>query len=130
MWLNTCFRVKVVEKSGTTLNSVLVKSDPWAEEKCGRRRCLPCEAGVKNSKCRKRNILYESTCRECLGEGEDFTYLGESSRSGYKHALNHLDDYKAKHEDSHMWGHALSHHQGRMNVEFKFVVVKTFQKAP
>ena len=31
------FRVKVVEKSGTTLRSVLVKSDPWAGGKCGRR---------------------------------------------------------------------------------------------
>ena len=44
----TNFRVKVVEKSGTTLRSVLVKSNPWAGGKCGRRRCLPCEAGVEN----------------------------------------------------------------------------------
>ena len=30
----TGFPVKVVEKSGTTLKSILVKSDPWAEGKC------------------------------------------------------------------------------------------------
>ena len=96
------FRVKIVEKSGTTLKSVLVRSDPWAGGKCGRKRCLPCEAGVDNSKCRKINILYESTCQECLREGEDFTYVGESSRSGYERGMNHLDDYKARHEDSHM----------------------------
>ena len=40
----TNFRVKVVEKSGTTLRSVLVRSDPWVGGKCGRKRCLPCEA--------------------------------------------------------------------------------------
>ena len=47
----TNFRVKVVEKSGTTLKSILMKSDPWA-------------GGVESSKCRKRNILKEITCRE------------------------------------------------------------------
>ena len=62
----TGFRVKIVEKSRTTLKSILVRSDPWAEGKCGSRKCLPCETGVKNSKCRKRNVLYESTCKECL----------------------------------------------------------------
>ena len=45
----TGFRVKVVEKSGTTLKPILVKSDPWADGKCRRRRCLSCEAaGVSN----------------------------------------------------------------------------------
>ena len=84
---------------------------------------------MENSKCRKRNILYESTCRECLRAGEDHTYVGESSKSGYECALNHQDDYRAKHEDSHMWSHALTHHGGRMDLEFKFVIVKTFQKS-
>ena len=36
------FRVKVVEKSGTTHKSILVKSNIWAEGKCGMRKCLPC----------------------------------------------------------------------------------------
>ena len=40
----TGFCVMVVEKSGTTLKTILVKSDTWSEGKCGRRRCLPCEA--------------------------------------------------------------------------------------
>ena len=55
--------------------------------------------------------------------------MGEASRSGYEHAINHLDDYRAKHEDSHMWGYALSHHVCRMDLSFKFSIVKTFQKA-
>ena len=112
-----------------TTGSSLVKSDRWAGGKCGRKRCLTCEAGVENSKCRKRNIFYESTCRECLRASEDFTYVRESSRSGYECALNHQDNYKAKHEDSHMWGHALTHHGGRMDLDLKFVIVKSFQKA-
>ena len=57
------------------------------------------------------------------------TYVGESSRSGYERTINHMDNYKARHKDSHMWGHALAHHGGRMDLKFKFVVVKTFQKA-
>ena len=86
------FRVKIVEKSGTTLKSVLVRSDPWAGGKCGRKRCLPCKEGVENSKFRKRNILYEITCQECLRAGKDFTYVGESSRLVYECGMNHLDD--------------------------------------
>ena len=30
---------------------------------------------------------------------------------------------------THMWGHSLTHHGGRMDLKFKFVIVKTFQKA-
>ena len=117
--------MKVVEKSGTTLKSILVNSYPWAGGKCGRRRCLPCKARVESSKCRKRNILYESTCQECLGAGEDYTYVGKSSRSGYERAINHMDDYKDRHEDSHMWGHALAHNGGRLDVKLKFVIDST-----
>ena len=37
----TVFRVKVVQKSGTTLKSILVRSEQWSDRKCGRSRCLP-----------------------------------------------------------------------------------------
>ena len=59
----TGYKVKVVEKAGNTLKSLLVRSDPFAGGKCGRYKCLPCKAGLKDSKynkCNKRNILYES----------------------------------------------------------------------
>ena len=38
----TGFRVKVVERGGTTLRQLLVKSNPWAGGKCGREKCVPC----------------------------------------------------------------------------------------
>ena len=61
----TGYRVKVVEQSGTSLKSMLVRSNPWSGGKCGRFRCLPCEAGVEDSRCYVRNILYESSCISC-----------------------------------------------------------------
>ena len=125
----TGYRIKIIEKSGTTLKSLLVKSNPWAGGKCGRSKCLPCDSGVQESKCSKRNVLYESTCRECLAMGEDFTYVGESSRSAYERAINHIDAYRDKHTDSHMYNHSLDKHNGRMDVKWNFVVIKTFQKA-
>ena len=84
-------RVKIVEKAGSTLKSLLIKADPFAGGKCGRQKCLPCESGSKDSQCRKRNILYESQCCECLKEGKDTIYLGESSRSAYERATEHVD---------------------------------------
>ena len=53
-------RVKIVEKAGIQLKSLLVKSDPWAGNNCQREGCLPCktreETGQGAGKpCYKRN---------------------------------------------------------------------------
>ena len=50
--------------------------------------------------------------------------MGELSRSAYERALNHVDAYRGKQEDSHMWNHAVKHHGSRMDVKWKFLVVK------
>ena len=127
----TGYRVKIVERSGSSMKSMLVRSDPFEGGKCSRENCLPCKAGAKNSKCSKRNILYESSCLECLsvGRDSDCTYVGESSRSAYERALEHVDAYKSKQADSHMWNHAANEHGGRQDLKWKFVVVRVFQRA-
>ena len=56
-------------------------------------------------------------------------YVGESSRSAFERALEHQESYRSMSEDSHMWRHAEEHHEGRLDVEYKFVVIRVFQKA-
>ena len=108
---------------------MLVKSDPFAGGKCSKFRCLPCKADVKDSKCSKRNILYESTCKSCLKDGKEVVYVGESCRSAYERALEHDNGYRDRKDDNHMWKHANDQHAGAMDVEWEFKVVKVFQKA-
>ena len=43
----TGWKLKVVEKSGTTLRQLLVKSNPWSGPKCGRKDRFPCNSTNK-----------------------------------------------------------------------------------
>lgn len=43
----TPFRVKLVERTGVRLKEVLMKSDPWEKEECGRPQCTTCPQDPK-----------------------------------------------------------------------------------
>ena len=66
----TGFRLKITERVGRTLASILHKSDPWSGEPCDRQNCLTCDTklstgkGLANS-CFKRNVVYETWCGIC-----------------------------------------------------------------
>ena len=64
----TGYRVKIVERGGTTLEQLLVKSNPWAGGQCGRVKCMQCltlkDGG--DSKCSKHNILYQNCAWSAL----------------------------------------------------------------
>ena len=125
----TGWRVKVVEKSGTTLKQLLHKSNPWSGGLCGREGCFPCQAGDVDGDCFRRNILYETSCNQCKQRGQERVYVGESSRSSYERGGEHADDYRKETSDSHMHKHATTDHHGEENPTFSFKVVKSFQNA-
>ena len=80
-------RIRVVERSGRTIKSLLCVSDLWSDAPCGRGGCLSCEdnqgqreeadgeertgrgerEGKKNKKmnCFQRSLVYEIHCCEC-----------------------------------------------------------------
>ena len=73
--------------------------------------------------CKKRNILYESSCRLCHVDGKKAgkidkkagnkgIYVGESSRSMYERGKEHQRDGKERAEDSHQWKHWALEHPG------------------
>ena len=51
-------KVKIMEKVGPTLKSILVKSNPWSSENCPRPNCLPCKTQNKGFNCKRRNINF------------------------------------------------------------------------
>ena len=63
----TGYMIKVVERAGDKLEELLVRTDPWQGEQCGRSRCLLCETKVKTGKhlrqcCHKRSVVYAIWC--------------------------------------------------------------------
>ena len=55
------FRIKVVERTGTTLKNTLSNTNPWAGSHCGRTECVTCnQGGEENAPCTSRSLVYEN----------------------------------------------------------------------
>ena len=90
---------------------------------------------------KKRNILYESICQLCNPEeenkrkdgklsGKDGIYVGESGRSLYERAGEHIKDARGMEEKSHIVKHwATSHPELKSPPKFKMKIVSSFQDA-
>eukprot|EP00794_Sanderia_malayensis_P013424 gene13424-14803_t len=81
-------RIRVVEKAGRSLKSRLQRSDPFKEASCN---CETCLIGGRGS-CSKDGINYEIACVGCEQQGRDVKYHGESSKNGYTHGKQHLEE--------------------------------------
>merc|ERR1711888_112933 len=57
---------KIVERGGTTLKELLTKSNIFEKENCGRGGCISCLKGEKPQNCRRRGLMYETHCVECV----------------------------------------------------------------
>ena len=123
-------RVKVVEKSGTTLKDLLHQSNPWAGQDCGREDCMICEKGDERSgDCKRRNITYRTFCLPCAAIGKKSLYIGETARTGHERGLEHRRDYGKETEDSHMTKHWLVEHPGQEKPSFGMKVVRSHRSA-
>ena len=126
----TGWRVKIVERGGTTIKQVLPNTNPWAGAVCGKSDCVPCRSNNPVRDCSKRGILYQNKCLTCSEEGNtNKVYIGESSRSLYERAAEHHRDFKGKKEDSHMHKHCELEHEGREDIIFQFSILGTYRDA-
>ena len=133
-------RVKMVERSGTKLRHLLVSSDPWSNVKCGDSKCIVCTNPFNtNYNCRKRNVCYKTFCIKCAEEaGADNKtlnsnvnnqitfYFGETFRDAFTRGCEHVADYYAKSEDSHMYKHITDMHPDckPRDIQFGMSVIK------
>ena len=141
-----------MERTGTKLQDILTRSNPWQGEDCTRKNCLLCHTKARTGKlitqeCSKRNIVYETTCTTCEDsarqeqenldqEGQEnngkkngvklFKYIGESSRSAYERGWEHVNDMATLNPRSHMLKHVLLHHPGQemFSIEFGMKIRK------
>ena len=143
-------RTKVLEGEGITVQRNIVRSNPFPRTSCGRTGCLLdklCEGGCKE-RCFQEGVGYASTCTRCydkqLDEGkpveecQNYSYYGETSRTLYTRAKQHLEGYKShqparKPIESWMWDHTVSHHGGIMGEnqgerDYQFRLQGKFEK--
>ena len=132
-------KVKIVERSGSTIKQLLIKSNPWSSGNCGRSQCHPCKTGDGKQTCQQRNVLYETFCLACKEASESQTegqerlkvalYVGESARTARERlngAGGHLEDYRENRDKSHMFKHWQDCHSGEKRPEFGVKVIKSF----
>ena len=108
------WRYKVVERGGTMVKQLLTRSNLFSGEPCGRSKCEACRNAEKPPNCRRRGIMYETACMECMVDGSPVArYVGESTKSRCERIKEHLDDAKRKQKDSHVYKHWMNQHGGR-----------------
>ena len=136
------FTMRVTERGGTPLGSLLSNKNVRARQECGRLECRVClQTGEKREDCVRRNILYESECVKCGSEIKDgdvimersgtnaSLYVGETSRSLFERTSEHWQAADSLKEESHMVQHIEESHKGEGKPDFKFKIVKTFKTA-
>ena len=137
------FTMRVTERGGTPLGSLLSNKNLWSGLDCDRVDCKTCcQPGEKRENCKRRNVVYESECRRCNVPGgwktrdkgglEDkrevpSIYVGETCRSLHERSKEHWRDAITMKEESHMMQHQQQAHKDMKNPEFNFRVVKSFK---
>ena len=59
------FSVRVTERAGTPLSSLLCNKNMWKGQDCKREEChICCQPGEKREDCKRTNVLYESGCMD------------------------------------------------------------------
>ena len=118
-------RVKIIERVGTSLESILCSKNPWSQEMCGRRDCHVCKEGSKSlGQCRKEGVIYSLTCQVCARKGVRKKYWGETGRSSYERCKEHWDLWRNRKESSCLWKHSMEEHGGGLKEEDVLVKVE------
>ena len=124
--------VKVVERGGVTVKSLLQKSDPFREAECEDNGCPVCtikEGGQREcvrGGCKIPNVGYVVTCIKCQEEGRTRVYEGESSRCLRIRAAEHLRDVANKNSNSGLYRHVRDEHN-EVRPRMRFQVRRVFR---
>ena len=87
----TDYTIKVVEKSVSSLKSLLQQTDPWKDLPCPRSSCMVCKRpqGATGT-CRAGGVVYSIFCHKCELNGS--LYVAETSRVIFERSEEHKRD--------------------------------------
>ena len=106
--------IRVVERSGASIKSHLVKSNPFPRTPCNCYVCSSSLLKMEKIDCRSRDVVYRA---KCMGVDRDSKpcqsfYLGETSRSIGERFKDHIEKYQARLDTSVFWLHCKDEHDG------------------
>ena len=113
-------KVKVVERSGTSVKKTLVKSNPFKKRGCNRDGCLVCRLDG-DVDCKAREVHYKISCKGVDESGEqcsNVNYEGETSRSTGERFPGHMSVLNSNKEQvrqkSFFYDHIMESHNGEI----------------
>ena len=121
-------KMKIVEKSGQKFIQVLKNSSKKMKTVgCDDPKCL-INKTKNGGNCKKNEIVYEITCKQCKDR-----YIGETARNGHTRSIEHINDSESNNveemERSVLLRHINEKHLGE-KVEFEMKVIKSYQHDP
>ena len=135
------YRVKVVERTGRSLKSILAQGLGQGGQVCGRGACVTCgQEGDEKPPCTISSVVYESVCKPCnpgctgkgeveyQGEKHPSLYVGETSRTIQERAVEHWSQARKGDLKSHMVRHQAQLHPGEP-PSFHFKLISTHRSA-
>ena len=113
-------RIKILEKSGRTLQNLLQTADPKKDKSCHRTDCVVCNTDGQKGKCMYQDSRYTMSCI-CKA-----VYNGKTSRSAYIRGNEHIRDLENEDDRSDLWNHCKEKHDGT-KMKFNMIVAETFK---
>ena len=84
---NNNFKIKIIEKGGQTIKSMLNRQKQKPQDETKQCKCLICKSGGKPGQCRQEGTVYQIKCNIC-----NDTYVGESGINAFTRINQHLED--------------------------------------
>ena len=100
--------VRVVERQGPKVGSLIINPAPWRREACLKPSCTPCEE--KPGSCRARNCVYKITCLLCMDNGLNTLYIGETHRTWGDREADHQKALEDSNTEYGIVKHHSEHH--------------------
>ena len=126
-------RIKVVERGGQKLRSILVQKNPYPKMPCHRELCPFCgstlvsnPAKSTNLPCNTPGVGYQITCLSCKEQDHIARYEGETGRPAVTRGIEHIREIMAEKTKNPMVKHQELKHPGK-KVTFEFGLTRKFK---
>ena len=124
-------RIKIVEKGGMKIETLLTNKNPFKNEKCEAKGCPLCKGEYGDFKipCNTNNTGYRWICKTCEKTKKvTKVYEGETSRSIRIRSMEHISSYANKKSNSVLFKHKTLEHMDE-SVEFGLEITGVFKDA-